>query len=269
MGGTEGKGRIRAWTGYPLLKVRTGGMGGHEQTAATVTPQNLVANSIDAYSNVLRDVAAQRQLPLELAGAKLDQPKSGGFHWLAAREELGDEVRVASTVYYFSHPGKDPSAMFMQQKHELEIIPQPFPREHSRYRANEQWKFLVRFNGKPLAGQKVELETQNGSKSEWVSDAQGVITLRLPDDFANAPEPKAAAGGNRMRRGADFVLATEHADGGRNYLTGFNASYGTDAFDQRSLALGLGFMALGMVSALPLLRQRKSSEPADRKAGEV
>ncbi|MDD5384431.1 MAG: hypothetical protein PHG89_06085 [Gallionella sp.] len=259
MGG--GAGKPVAWTAFPTLKTRMGGEG-REGRVVTVVPQGIVANSIDAYSNNIKDAKGHRQLPLDMAGAKLDKPEAGGFHWLAAREEQDDKVRVASTVYFFSNPGKNPTALFMQQKHELEIIPQPFPREHSRYRANEDWKFLVRFNSKPLANQKINLETQNGTKTELVSDAQGVITARMPDDFKAEVEQKTAGSTDNRRRSSDFVLATEYKEGGKSYLTAFNGSYGPDAFDQRSLAMGLGFTLLGMISAVPLLRQRKPAKQA-------
>jgi len=251
-----GAGRPASWTSFPTLKARVGGEG-RDRRMVTIVPQNIVANSIDAYSNDIKDEKGHRQLPLEMAGARLDKPKAGGFHWLAAREEQGGQVKVASAVHFFTGSGtKTPTAMFMQQKHELEIIPQPYPREHSRYRANDDWKFLVRFNGKPLASQKVSLETANGSKVELASDAQGVVTVRIPDDF-KAEEPRAGGAHNHGRRSADFVLATEHAEGGKSYLTAFNAGYGPDAFDQRSLAMGLGFTLLGMIGAAPLLRHRK------------
>ena len=247
-----------AWTGYPLLKTR---MNSENRELVTIAPQNIVAGGIDAYSNNLKDENARRQLPLEMAGAKLDRPASGGFHWLSAREEQADKVLVASTVYFYGERGaKDPTAMFMQQKHELEIIPQPFPREHSRYRADESWKFLTRFNGNPLPNQKVVLETQNGTKTELVSDAQGVITVRLPDDFKAEEEQKETGKHSRGMPGSDFVLVTEHAEGGKIYLTAFNSSYGKNAFDKRSLAMGLGFTLLGMVGAVPLLRQRKAGQ---------
>lgn len=252
-----------AWTAFPILKTRMGGEG-RERRSITVVPQGIVANSIDAYSNDIKDIKGHRQLPLDMAGARLDKPAAGGFHWLSAREEQADKVRVASTVYFFSERGgQNPTALFMQQKHELELIPQPYPREHSRYRANEEWKFLVRFNGKPLVNQKVLLDTQNSSKAELVSDAQGMITVHLPDDFKAEAEQKTAGGHDHGRRSADFVLATEHAEGGKSYLTAFNGSYGPDAFDQRSLAMGLGFTLLGMIGAMPLLRQRKDAKPAE------
>lgn len=255
MGG--GAGKPMAWTAFPTLKTRMSGEG-RERRVVTVVPQGIVANSIDAYSNNLKDAKVHRQLVLDMAGARLDKPESGGFHWLSAREEQADKVRVASTVYFFSdRGGQNPTALFMQQKHELEIIPQPYPREHSRYRANEDWKFLVRFNGKPLANQKVLMETMNGTKADWVSDAQGVVTVSIPDDFKKVVQQKAAGAHDHGRRSSEFVLAVEHAEGGKSYLTAFNGGYGADAFDQRSLAMGLGFTLLGMIGAAPLLRKRK------------
>src|SRR5512135_998856 len=181
MGG--GMTRPVAWTAYPMLKTRMSGEN-REQMVITAVPQNIVVSNIDAYSNNLQDQNAHGQLDMDMAGARLDKPASGGFHWLAAREEQGNKVLVASSVFSFAGSGaQDPTAMFMQQKHELEIIPQPYPREHSRYRADENWKFLVRFNGTPLPDQKVLLETQNGTKSETMTNAQGVATVHLPDDF--------------------------------------------------------------------------------------
>ena len=261
----EGAGKPMAWTAFPTLKTRMSGEG-RERRVVTIVPQGIVANSIDAYSNNLKDAKAHRQLVLDMAGARLDKPESGGFHWLAAREEQGDKVKVASTVYFFSDRGaQNPTALFMQPKHELQIIPQPYPREHSRYRANEDWKFLVHFNGKPLANQWVRLETQNGTKADWISDAQGVVTVSIPDDFKKVEQQKAAGAHDHGRRSADFVLAVEHIEGGKSYLTAFNGSYGKDAFDQRSLAMGLGFTLLGMIGAAPLLRQRKK-QAADTKS---
>ncbi len=120
-----GMGRPGSWTGYPTLKVRMIGEQ-RDRMTVTVVPQNIVADGVAAYSNNLKDEHGHRQLPLEIGGAKLDKPASGGFQMLTAREAQADSVHVASTVYYFGERGaQDPTAMFMQQKHELEIIPQP------------------------------------------------------------------------------------------------------------------------------------------------
>ena len=264
----NGAAKPAAWTAFPTLKTKTSGEN-RERRVTHVVPQNIVAGNIDAYSNNVEDAKGHRQLPLEMSGAKLDKPENGGFHWLAAREEQADKVRVASTVHYSGERGaQNPTAMLMRQKHELEIIPQPYPREHSRYRANEEWKFLVRFNGKPLAGQWVRLETQNETRFDFASDAQGVVTVGIPDDFKKAAQKKSAGAHDHGRLSADFVLATEYAEGGKTYLTAFNASYGADAFYQRNLAMGLGFTLLGMIGAAPLLRQRKGGKPANESAND-
>jgi len=262
--GMEGMGRPMAWTDLPILKTKMSGTK-REDTVITIVPQNIVAANIDAYSNNLKDENAHRQLAMGMAGAKLDKPATGGFQILSAREEQAESVRVASTVYYFGERGaKNPTAMFMQQKNELEIIPQPYPREHSRYRADEDWKFLVRFKGQPLVNQKVALETSNGSKVETLTDAAGVLTLHIPDDFKPVEGKKEGASHDHgMRRGADLVLATEYVEGGKTYLTAFNSTYGADAYDKRNLAMGLGFALLGMASAAPLLRQKKTEKKAD------
>ena len=255
----HGMGKSTSWTLYPTLNARMHSENG--ETTTTIMPQKIVTSGIDAWSNNVKDDNAHRQLALEMGGAMLDKPANGGFHWLSAREEQGDTVRVASTVQAFGERGaKDPTAMFMQQKHELEIIPQPYPREHSRYRANEEWKFLVRFNGKPLPGQEVYLETSNGSMSEFVSDELGVFSMHVPDDFKAQVQEETQAGGHNHggRAAAELVLATEYVDNGKSYLTAFNSSYGPNAFDQRSLTLGMGFVVLGMLGAVPLLSRRKS-----------
>lgn len=247
------------WTSYPMLRVRMS-RERSEKAVPAMEPKNISVRSVDAYSNDLTDAHGHRQLPLGFTSANLDKSETGGFHWITAREDQPDFVKVANTVYYFSdRGGKNPTAMFMQQKAELEIIPQPFPREHSRYRANEDWKFLVRFKGLSLSGQKLQLNTSNGTKLELLSDALGIVSLHVPDDFAADKEKPDSGEHNHGRRGADFVLASEFEAEGKHYLSSFNSSYGPDAYDQRSVALGLGFTFLGMLGAMPLLRQRKNT----------
>jgi hypothetical protein len=258
---------VVVWTSYPALKVMVGGVN-RLQREVTLLPKNIAPNSIDAYSANLKAVDAHRQLPYDLVIAKLEKSTTGGFVWISAREEQADKVIVASTVYYMSERGsKNPTVMFMQQKNALEIIPQPFPREHSRYRANEDWKFLVRFNSQPLAHHTVNMVTQNGSAFSLKSDAHGVVNASIPDDFSAKPASKLAEAHRHGRKSSEFVLAVEHQDAGKTYLTGFNSNYGPDAYDNRSLAAGLGFMVLGMLGASPLLRHRKSAKNARKSSG--
>ncbi|MFH2133825.1 MAG: DUF4198 domain-containing protein [Pseudomonadota bacterium] len=248
----------RAWTELPVLKAR---MKGQDMASRSVVmqPQNIVADAIEAWSNNLEDANGHRKLDIDMGGAPLDKPATGGFQLLTAREVQGDSVRVASTVHYFGERGgKNPTAMFDQVKHELEIVPQPYPREHSRYRANEEWQFAVRFKGQPLAGQKVVLETSNGSRAEYMTDELGVVKVKLPQDF-KVEDGQSKGESHGRRRGADFALAASHTDGGQQYLTAFNSSYGEEAYANRSLVMGLGFMLVGMLGAVPLLRDRKAA----------
>ncbi|MBU0688517.1 MAG: DUF4198 domain-containing protein [Gammaproteobacteria bacterium] len=253
----------RAWTQLPVLKAR---MKSQDMSSRSylMQPLNIAADAVEAWSNDLNDPNGHRRLPMEMGGAPLDKPATGGFQMLTAREEQGDVVRVATTVHYFSERGgKNPTAMFEQVKHELEIVPQPYPREHSRYRTNEDWQFAVRFKGQPLVAQKVVLETSNGSRSEFMTDALGGVKVKVPNDFkAEAAQVES----HGRRRGADFVLAVSHAEGGLQYLTAFNSGYGEDAYANRSLAMGMGFMLVGMLGAAPLLRNRKTAARKEESA---
>lgn len=273
MAGGERKHSMREsvmWTHFPRLKVMVSGEG-HERKQVTLMPKNIAPSSVGAYSNDVSAINMYRQLPYDLITATLDKPATGGFHWLSAREVRADKEVVASMVYYMSERGsKDPTAMFMMQKNALEIIPQPFPREHSRYRANEDWKFLVRFNRQPLPQQKVMFETQNGSKAEFTSDAEGIVTVRFPSDFkGNDTQGGMARRNGDRRQSSEFVLAAEFVNAKKTYITGFNGSYGPDAFSQRNLALGVGFTFLGMLGAVPLLRNRKADKKSANKAAQA
>ena len=58
---------------------------------------------------------------------------------------------MASTVWYASNPGPAPSEWLARVRSELEIVPDPLPREHAHYRESEKWRFIVRYAGQPLA----------------------------------------------------------------------------------------------------------------------
>lgn len=258
---------MREWTHYPLLQ-RKMSKDMNMQTPPLLNVRNLQADRFDAWASNGTPVP---NLPVSLGGAELRSlPKIGNYYWVTAREESPEKVVVASTAYYFSNPGPAPRAMLLQSKHELEIIPQPLPREHSSYRANEDWKFLLRFSGRPLPGQKVQLQTANGSQAEFVSDAQGIVNVHFPDDYASAGTAPAGESHRHGPRRADFVLATEYAADGRQYLTAFNYGYGPDAYSTRNLVWGGGFAVLGMLLASPLLRRKKTvgTPPGNGQAGQ-
>lgn len=258
--GHAGHPAARSWTHSPLL-VRTSSQGMNARSEVLMSARNLEPDLMLTYSP---DGAPPREPTMTLGGARIEaRPGVGNYYWITARAASPHQVTVASTSHYFSNPGPAPTTLLLTAKHELELIPQPLPREHSGYRANETWRFLLRFNGSPLTNQPLTLETQNGSTLDFTSDAQGYAEVRFPDDFKPEAAEKPANGehGHGPRR-AGFVLTTAHHHGSIHYLTSFNASYGQDAYTGRNLALGLGLTLLGMACGAPLLRHKRKIPPA-------
>lgn len=243
----------RLWTTQPMLLPGRAARG--ERATATLMPQGIAAANVTVFASEGPAERLKVDYPIAETGAKIAAatPKIGNYHWVIAREEHPDEVRIASTAWYFGNPGDSPKDLLKASRHELEIVPVPLPREHGSYRESEKWTFLVRFDGQPLAGQAVKLETEFGSRSVFFTDATGHATVLFPRDF-RSPEGKAEGHGPRR---AKFVLSAEKDSNGRKYLTAFNYVYGQDADRDRSLGWGAGFGLIGMLAATPLLKRRK------------
>jgi len=247
----------REWTRQPLLLPGKGGRG--ERAAAVLRPQGLAAVTVTVFAAEGPPERLKVDYPVGAEGARIEtaSPKIGNYHWVTAREENPGEVRMASAVWYFGNPGAAPTDLLKQPKHELEIVPDPLPREHASYRESEKWRFFVRWNGQPLAGQAIQMETEFGSRSSFVTDAAGFATVLFPRDFKAADGP--AGGGHGPRRAA-FVLSTLKEAEGRRFLTAFNHTYGQDGDRDKSLGWGAAFGLVGMIAATPLLRRRKTGE---------
>jgi hypothetical protein len=252
----------REWTRQPVLAAAM--QRGGDRNAASLRPQNIEAAELVVFAAGGPDERRRVTYPIAEGGAKIESatPMVGNYHWVTARQESEAEVRVASTVWYFSNPGPAPTDLLKQARHELEIVPLVLPREHNSYRETEQWRFQVRWNGAPLADQTLTLETEFGSRSRYVTDAEGVATVLFPRDFQPARE--GAEGGHGPRR-AKFVLGAEREVEGRRYLTAFNYSYSPDPARERSLVWGAAFGLIGMVAALPLLRRRTATTDSAEK----
>lgn len=250
----------RAWTGLPLIESAPG----RDRWQAAFQLSNLNAASVRAFApgeraplpEGMRFKSDRQAWDILLNDGRFTLTSSGvgNYHWLVARDESPERVTVASTAHYFSNPGPAPTDMLAQQKSELEIVPAPLPREHQRYRANRSYRFDVRFQGQPLAGVPVRFTSSAGTQAEFVSDADGHAEVRFPDDVQAEK-----ARGHRRGPSNRFVLAVAHEADGRHYLTAFNYSYAEDAYTNRSLAWGGGFMALGGLIALPLILRRKEA----------
>ncbi len=230
------------------------------RAAALITARGLTAGGVTVYAADGPPDARKREFAIGAEGARIEAvaPKTGNYHWVVAREESPELVKVASTAWHFGNPGDGPTDMLAATKHELEIVPAPLPREHRSYREAEKWKFLVRFNGQPLAGQALTMETEFGSRTSAITDAMGIVTLVIPRDFKQPQKGDGETEDPRAR--GRFVLATEKEDGGKRYLTAFNYSYTQDPERSRSLGWGAAFGILGMVAATPLLRRRQQAQ---------
>lgn len=242
----------RAWTGFPLLLPAPSG----ERASVRVRALNLEAKSLDVHAPGASASAGWRLPPADAGGWLVTPPQNAGnYHWFSARAETPDGVRVASTAHYFSNPGPSPAELLLARKSELEIVPTPLPREHAAYRESEKWSFLVRFDGRALEAKEVVMETEFGSRIRFVTNSVGMVTVLFPRDIRAAGDD---SGGHRPRPGK-FVLAVEHEAAGKKYLTAFNHTYRKDPDRDSSLDAGVGFLLLGMLGALPLLRRRKTA----------
>ena len=257
--GAEGRsprtGRGSNWTAQPLLLIQRE----NDRGASTLRLRNSEAELVTVFG----PKGGIREFQIEAGKAKIEvaDAGTGNYQWVQLREENEHHVGVAATIWYSGLAGPSPRRLLETRRSELEIVPLPLPREHAVYRESEKWRFLVRYEGQPMTEQRLRLETENGSKSVFVTDAEGVATVSFPRDFgAKAGGAGRSGGGGHSRPRMAFVLSTELNDGGRHFITTFNSVYGEDVDRNKSLGWGAAFGVFGMASALPLLRRRKRKE---------
>lgn len=254
----QGKRQGRDWTKYPLI-TPVMRRGERDRMSAGLAAKNIEVAAFEVFAPDSRAEGARRQVPLAPEGTAIKAlPKLGNYYWVTARQETEGQVMVASTPYYFGEPGPAPTRLLLEQKHELEIIPQPLPREHGAWRESEKWQFLLRFNSQPVANKTVRMETEFGTKTAFVSDEQGLVTVLFPRDFKPDEKKPEQGSHNHGPRRAKFVLAVEHDDDGKHYLSAFNYTYSADVERGRNLLAGVGFGVFGMLLATPLLRRKKA-----------
>ncbi len=258
--GTAGQGKRqgRDWTKYPLI-TPVMRKGERDRMSTGLVEKNIETDSFEVFAPDASVADARRKVPVEAEGTVIKAlPKLGNYYWVTARQETEGQVTVASTPYYFGEPGPAPTRLLLEQKYELEIIPQPLPREHGAWRESEKWQFLLRFNGQPLANKALRMETEFGTKTAFTSDEQGRVSVLFPRDFKPIEKKPEQGVHSHGPRRAKFVLAAEHEDGGKHYLTAFNYTYSADVDRNRDLLAGVGFGVFGMLLAAPLLRRKKA-----------
>jgi hypothetical protein len=241
-----------AWTKHPLLVPARGDRG--DRQLVRLVPRNFAPAAVSVLGPA--EDSRSEHVAVRANGAEFRAPRgTGNYYWASAGIESADEVLTASTVHYFSNPGPAPKELLARPKGELELSPQRLPREHAQYREGEEWPFLVRFRGKPLAGAVVALETEPGTMDAFRTDPDGIARVRFPRDMKRAATPNEPAHHARPR--AAFVVSVDHRADGRRYLTAFNYSYAPHAYDGKHLGAGIGFALLGGLLAAPLVRSAR------------
>lgn len=246
-----------AWTAAPLLLKAPG----RSRSVALFKPLRVTQASVTALpATESGEGEVAIEVPMEggKAAVRPRGKRQGGWYRVVA-ESADGRVRAGSVVY-FSNPGPAPRHMLHSVRPGLDLSPAELPREHRKYRAGETWGFTLRQDGQPLPDREVLFETASGVHQVLRTDAQGVVQLTFPDDFAATP----ASGDHSSHAGepsTGFALSAHVSDaGGGTRLAAFNHAYYPNEYDGKSLWLGSGFALFGMIAALPLVTRRAPRE---------
>lgn len=236
-----------SWTSYALLRANMsrGGAPGLKLEAT--------GGSFDQAQLQTPEVPQAVALPGGPSSWTVSKPQmgTGGHLWFVASKEEGNQVLRASTYYFFPAKHQVPTDMLRAPRGGLEIVPLRL-QEHGGTREGSRWRFLLRHENQPLASHSLQMETEGGTRQAFTSDANGIAEITFPRDFL--AERLTSKEGMNARQ--DFVLSVRHEVGGKQYLTTYNHSYNPDRMRERSLPIGVGVLALGMVLAAPLLRRK-------------
>lgn len=179
--------------------------------------------------------------------------EAGGYHFLIAQETSATEVRTASTLWMFQSKPQSPEEMLAKSRPGLEIQPLKLP-QFGGFREGQTGDFLIRFDGMPVAGASLTIDTENGSHQTTRADDNGVARISFPQDF-DATAIEKEGGAARARR--SFVLGAELERNGVQHTTGLTLPYLPDLMRERNLMAGAGLFAFGMLLATPMLRRKK------------
>ena len=236
-----------AWTSHPLLQasMSRGGAPGLKLEASGGNFDQVFLQTPEVPQAV-----ALSGGPTNWAVSK-SQMGTGGHLWFVASKEEANQVLRASTYFFFPAKHQIPTEMLRAPRGGLEIVPLLL-KEHGGTREGTSWRFLLRHQNQPLAGHALQMETEGGTRQTFTSNAEGIAEVTFPRDFTS--ERLQSKEGMNARQ--DFVLAVSHEADGKRYLTTYNHSYNPDRMRERSLTLGVGVLALGMLLATPLLRRK-------------
>ncbi|RCX24724.1 hypothetical protein DFQ59_1169 [Thioalbus denitrificans] len=217
----------------------------------------MLANADGARITYWKPDLTRMELSAEHGHLTLPPTGMDNYHALVVEQDWGPEKdTLIRYEYSFGKPsGHSPAELTAAVKTELEVVPDPIPREHYRYMAADRWSFLVRYQGQPLAGTPVLLATSQGSRLEAVTDAAGRVTFRLPDDF---PEVEA---GRENNTPAELSVTASHREDGLEFVTVLTAPYHADPAHWQSFPTGVAIAGAGfLVGGLVGFRRRHDNK---------
>jgi len=242
------------WSPAPVKHGHGGHGGNHDRHAGK--PFLLHAGE-GAEVQLMSPGTAVKPLRLEHDRVSVKAMGTGNYHALVARRSVGD-LHESAVRYIYMHgkpSGVSPSLLIGFEKSALEIEPAPLAREHWRYYSNTDAQFIVRFQGEPLAGARVSMFTGNGSSAEFRADAEGLVTIPLPEDFVYEKP------GRMANPASEFVLTAEHSAGTQKHITTFSYGYHINPEHWQSTDLGLAVIGGGMlIGGFMTLRKRRRRE---------
>jgi len=242
----------------PAPKVQSHGHGGHGGGHDRHAGKPFLLNDGEgAEAQLMSPSKAVKPLTLQHGKVSVKAMGTGNYHALLATRSV-DGLHESAVRYIYMHgkpSGVSPSLLIGHEKSALEIEPAPLAREHWRYYSNTDAQFIVRFQGKPLAGAKVSLLTGNGSSAEFTADAKGLVTIPLPEDFAYEKP------GRMANPASEFLLTAEHSAGTQRHITTFSYGYHVNPEHWQSTELGMAVVAGGMlIGGFMTLRKRRRKE---------
>ncbi|MBF0178611.1 MAG: hypothetical protein HQM03_01155 [Magnetococcales bacterium] len=242
---------LPAWTPHPLLRKEVKGRG--ELRVAPFSPPSgeLSFYSPDPETPPFTTTRVGEEATLRVESGK------GNYHWIALHRNEPERELSLATVHFFSLVGPSPQAMLAVPKSRLEIVPSPLPREHSVYRAEEAWDFLLRFDGLPLAGQVATLYAPGQMAKGFRSDERGVVHVVFPEFSKPSGEQKT---GHSRRPLQPFQLGVEHVMAGRHFTSVFQYEYGPAPLFHRSPWMGWLVTGVGMGGGLLLWRRGRGAK---------
>jgi hypothetical protein len=238
------------WTKFPALLPAGRG----ERGAAVLRSPNSNASDLTVVGpDIAKPWAVQ---PKNDGKWTVKQPDAaaGGYHLLFVKDESATETRTASTLWMFQSKPQSPEKMLANSRPGLEIQPLRLP-QFGGFREGQTGEFLIRFDGLPVAGASLTIDTENGSHETTLADGNGVARILFPRDFDPAVIEK-EGGAARARR--SFVLGAELERNGIRHTTGLTLPYLPDLMRERNLMAGAGLFAFGMLLATPMLRRKKA-----------